>query len=60
MLWRQFVEVAGGTNNQNYANVDLIVDIATRYKCDAVFPGWGHASENPKVRPILKTRRRRP
>lgn len=33
----------------NYANVDLIVDIAIRYKCDAVFPGWGHASENPKV-----------
>lgn len=45
----EFVEVAGGTNNMNYANVDLIVDIATRYECDAVFPGWGHASENPKL-----------
>lgn len=45
----QFVEVTGGSNNMNYANVDLIVDIAIRYKCDCVFPGWGHASENPKV-----------
>ncbi|KAJ9089087.1 acetyl-coenzyme-A carboxylase [Entomophthora muscae] len=26
----QYVEVPGGTNNNNYANVDLIVDIAER------------------------------
>ena len=26
----QFVEVPGGSNNNNYANVDLIVDIAER------------------------------
>lgn len=45
----EFVEVAGGSNNQNYANVELIVDIAQRYNCDAVFAGWGHASENPKL-----------
>ena len=43
------MEVAGGANNQNYANVELIEDIAMRYDCDAVFAGWGHASENPKV-----------
>lgn len=43
----QYVEVPGGTNNNNYANVELIVDIAERYNCQAVWAGWGHASENP-------------
>lgn len=39
----------GGTNNNNYANVDLIVDIAERMDVHAVWAGWGHASENPKL-----------
>ncbi|CAK7905934.1 acetyl-CoA carboxylase [[Candida] anglica] len=43
----QFVEVPGGTNNNNYANVDLIVEIAERTDVHAVWAGWGHASENP-------------
>lgn len=43
----QFVEVPGGTNNNNYANVDLIVEIAERTNVHAVWAGWGHASENP-------------
>ncbi|GME85601.1 unnamed protein product [Ambrosiozyma monospora] len=43
----QYVEVPGGTNNNNFANVDLIVEIAERTKVDAVWAGWGHASENP-------------
>lgn len=43
----QYVEVPGGTNNNNYANVDLIVEIAERANVDAVWAGWGHASENP-------------
>ena len=45
----QYVEVPGGTNNNNYANVELIVDIAERMKVHAVWAGWGHASENPKL-----------
>eukprot|EP00286_Rhodomonas_abbreviata_P020696 CAMPEP_0181292940 /NCGR_PEP_ID=MMETSP1101-20121128/2789_1 /TAXON_ID=46948 /ORGANISM="Rhodomonas abbreviata, Strain Caron Lab Isolate" /LENGTH=2575 /DNA_ID=CAMNT_0023397473 /DNA_START=176 /DNA_END=7903 /DNA_ORIENTATION=- len=45
----EIVEVPGGTNNNNYANVDLIVDIAQRKKVDAVWAGWGHASENPSL-----------
>ncbi|GFR43977.1 hypothetical protein Agub_g5121, partial [Astrephomene gubernaculifera] len=45
----QFVEVPGGTNNNNYANVGLIVQIALRAGVDAVWPGWGHASENPEL-----------
>ncbi|PSN72199.1 hypothetical protein BS50DRAFT_569745 [Corynespora cassiicola Philippines] len=45
----QYVEVPGGTNNNNYANVELIVDVAERMNCHAVWAGWGHASENPKL-----------
>ena len=46
-------KVPGGTNNHNYANVELILDIAKRYKVDAVWAGWGHASENPKLPKLL-------
>lgn len=44
-----FVEVPGGSNKNNYANVDVITGIAKREGVDAVWPGWGHASENPKL-----------
>lgn len=36
----QYVEVPGGTNNNNYANVELIVDIAERMNVQAVWAGW--------------------
>jgi acetyl-CoA carboxylase / biotin carboxylase 1 len=49
-----FVEVPSGSNKNNYANVDLIVKIAVEQKVDAVWPGWGHASENPKLPNTLK------
>ncbi|GMM31007.1 acetyl-CoA carboxylase [Martiniozyma asiatica (nom. inval.)] len=49
----QYVEVPGGTNNNNYANVELIVEIAERVKADAVWAGWGHASENPDLPELL-------
>ena len=42
-------QVPGGTNNNNFANVELIVDVAERMKVHAVWAGWGHASENPKL-----------
>ncbi|CAG8507081.1 5656_t:CDS:2, partial [Acaulospora morrowiae] len=45
----QYIEVPGGSNNNNYANVSLIVDIAERTGVHAVWAGWGHASENPKL-----------
>jgi len=45
----RYVEVPGGTNNHNYANVDLIVDVAERAGVHAVWAGWGHASENPRL-----------
>lgn len=30
----QFVQVPGGTNNNNYANIDLILDTAKRMEAD--------------------------
>lgn len=55
----QYIEVPGGTNNNNYANVDLIVDIAERTDVDAVWAGWGHASENPHLPEKLAASKRR-
>lgn len=49
----QCVEVPGGTNNNNYANVELIVEIAERTNVHAVWAGWGHASENPILPEML-------
>ncbi|XP_072972493.1 acetyl-CoA carboxylase 1-like isoform X1 [Typha angustifolia] len=52
----QFVEVPGGTNNNNYANVQLIVEMAEITHVSAVWPGWGHASENPELPDALSSR----
>jgi len=49
-----FVEVPAGKNLNNYANVDVITKIAQEQGVDAVWPGWGHASENPKLPNTLK------
>nr|XP_033810269.1 acetyl-CoA carboxylase 2 isoform X2 [Geotrypetes seraphini] len=49
-----YVPVPGGPNNNNYANVELIVDIAKRRPVQAVWAGWGHASENPKLPELLR------
>ncbi|XP_014259658.1 acetyl-CoA carboxylase isoform X2 [Cimex lectularius] len=48
-----YVPVPGGSNNNNYANVELIVDLAIRTQVQAVWAGWGHASENPKLPELL-------
>lgn len=48
-----YVPVPGGANNNNYANVELILDIAVRTQVQAVWAGWGHASENPKLPELL-------
>ena len=44
-----FVEVPAGKNSNNYANVALITKIAMEQGVDAVWPGWGHASEKPEL-----------
>ncbi|KAI6042033.1 acetyl-CoA carboxylase [Pisolithus marmoratus] len=55
----QYIEVPGGTNNNNYANVDLIVDVAERAGVHAVWAGWGHASENPRLPETLSASKNR-
>ena len=54
----EFVSVPGGSNNNNYANVRLIVETAESTGCDAVWAGWGHASENPALPTALAAARR--
>jgi acetyl-CoA carboxylase / biotin carboxylase 1 len=55
----EVVNVPGGTNNNNYANVNLICEIAERMCVDAVMPLWGHASENPAFpTSLLKLKRK--
>jgi len=44
-----YVQVPGGKNLFNYANVTVISQVAQEQGVDAVWPGWGHASENPKL-----------
>ena len=44
-----FYEVPGGPNFNNYANVNVIISVAKLFQADAVWPGWGHASENPAL-----------
>lgn len=49
----KYVEVPGGSNANNYANVELIVDVAQIAGVHAVWAGWGHASENPLLPEML-------
>jgi acetyl-CoA carboxylase/biotin carboxylase 1 len=44
-----FVEVPGGSSANNYGNVDVICKLAQEQGVDAVWPGWGHASEKPAL-----------
>jgi acetyl-CoA carboxylase/biotin carboxylase 1 len=53
-LANSYVEVPGGVNRNNYANVDLIVKTAKEQGVQGVWPGWGHASENPDLPDNLK------
>lgn len=54
----QHIPVPGGPNSNNYANVDVIMQTALQNMCDAIYPGWGHASENPALpRECVKSKR---
>lgn len=50
----RYIEVPGRTNNNNnYAYVDLIADIAESSGVPTVWAGWGHASEDPRLHESL-------
>lgn len=38
-----------GSNSKNFANCDVIIRLAVEAQVDAVYVGWGHASENPEL-----------
>lgn len=44
-----FVFSESGGNESNYANVDEILKHSVSGEVDAVWAGWGHASENPDL-----------
>ena len=53
----EFVQVPGGSNaKNNYANVQLIVDLCISQGMDALIIGWGHAFENPKLGDLLSAK----
>ncbi|VDO51626.1 unnamed protein product, partial [Onchocerca flexuosa] len=49
-----FVFSESGANENNYANIDDILKHAVSNNVDAVWAGWGHASENPDLPNGLK------
>ena len=55
----EVVDVPGGSNNNNYANINLICQLAERLQVDAVMPLWGHASENPNLPNSIKNLNRK-
>ncbi|KAF1755629.1 hypothetical protein GCK72_012079 [Caenorhabditis remanei] len=45
----EIIMAPAGSNSKNFANVDVIVSLALKSRVDAVYVGWGHASENPEL-----------
>jgi acetyl-CoA carboxylase/biotin carboxylase 1 len=49
----QYVKVPGGSNDNNYANVKVIVDVAKRAGVHAVWAGWWvHSLHSPHLQPV--------
>lgn len=46
--------VGGRKVSESYLNITSIISAATLYKCDAIHPGFGFLSENPKFAKICK------
>jgi acetyl-CoA carboxylase / biotin carboxylase 1 len=49
-----FAEITRSENSKNYATVDVICEMAHENEVDAVWPGWGHASEKPLLSETCK------
>lgn len=45
----EIVNLPGGPSKNNYGCVDSIVEAAVSRSANAVWAGWGHASENPAL-----------
>ncbi len=42
------VHIGEGPPLDSYLNMDKIIDVALKTKCDAIHPGWGFLAENPQ------------
>lgn len=47
-------QVPGGGSTNNYGNVELVCRVALQERVQAVWAGWGHASENPRLPELLE------
>ena len=47
------MQVPGGGSANNYGNVELVCRVALQERVQAVWAGWGHASENPRLPELL-------
>uniref|UniRef100_A0A1I7T0B6 acetyl-CoA carboxylase n=1 Tax=Caenorhabditis tropicalis TaxID=1561998 RepID=A0A1I7T0B6_9PELO len=45
----EIIMAPSGANSKNFANVEVITRLAIESRADAVYVGWGHASENPEL-----------
>ncbi|XP_052280717.1 uncharacterized protein LOC127878237 [Dreissena polymorpha] len=50
---KEDLSVSEGTNNNNYGNTELILDIAKHTQMQAVLADWCHSSENKKLPELL-------
>ena len=48
------MQVPGGGSANNYGNVELVCRVALQERVQAVWAGWGHASENPRLPELLE------
>lgn len=49
-----FEIVDSGPSETNFGNVELVVRIAVQLRCECLWAGWGHASENPELPAALE------
>lgn len=51
------VKTPGGPSSANLGNLALLRQTALEWNCDALWPGWGHASEDYRLPKVLRNTR---
>ncbi|CAF1398561.1 unnamed protein product [Rotaria sordida] len=50
----EYVDVVDGPSHMNYLNCEFILEIAKQFCVQAVWTGWNHPLENPKLSELLR------
>ncbi|CAF5063677.1 unnamed protein product [Rotaria sp. Silwood1] len=50
----EYVDVVDGPSYMNYSNCEFILEIAKQFCVQAVWTGWNHPLENPKLSELLR------